>query len=104
MALFFFCFIDRASRYMRVMKPTCCTIYVQFKSPYLYVFGLASIPSSRNNSIYMRQLVCVVCLCSNQAYRQSTKTYDTICCKYTLLPHDDPSGHTMALGLTQPLT
>jgi hypothetical protein len=33
------CFVDRASRYMRVMKPTWCTIYLQFiQSLYLYVF------------------------------------------------------------------
>jgi hypothetical protein len=35
----FLCFVDRASRYMCVMKQTCCTIYLQFiQSLYLYMF------------------------------------------------------------------
>jgi hypothetical protein len=35
----FLCFVDCASRYMCVMKPNRCTIYLQFiQSLYLYVF------------------------------------------------------------------
>jgi hypothetical protein len=33
------CFVDRASRYVREMKPTLCTIYLQFiQQLYLYMF------------------------------------------------------------------
>jgi hypothetical protein len=55
------CFVDGASRYMRVMKPTFRTIYLQFiQSLYLYMFGFASCPSSGGNNVYMQQLVRVV--------------------------------------------
>jgi hypothetical protein len=38
-SLIILCSVDRASRYMRVMKPTWCTIYLQFiQSLYLYMF------------------------------------------------------------------
>jgi hypothetical protein len=58
---FLLCFVDRASRFMRVMKPTWCTIYLQFiPSLYLYMFRLASCSSSGGNNVYMWQLVRVV--------------------------------------------
>jgi hypothetical protein len=57
-------FVDRASRYMRVMKPTWCTVYLQF------------VQSHNSTSIY-----------SNQAgrLRRRTRTNGRI---YTLLPPD----------------
>jgi hypothetical protein len=52
------CFVDRASRHMRVMKPNWCTIYLQFiQLLYQYCFGLASSPLSEGRNVYMRQLV-----------------------------------------------
>jgi hypothetical protein len=56
------CFVDRASRYIRVMKPTWCTVYLQFiQSINLYTcFGFASSPSSRCSNVYMWQSVRVL--------------------------------------------
>jgi hypothetical protein len=56
------CFIDRAaSQYMRVKKPTWCTIYLQFiQSLYFYRFRVASSPSLEGNNVYMQQALRVV--------------------------------------------
>jgi hypothetical protein len=75
-------FVDRASWYMYVLKPTWCTIYLQFiQSLYTYIscFGLASCPSSGGNQSHL-----------NQASDSQLKhAACTICHIYTLLPPDD---------------
>jgi hypothetical protein len=58
---FFLCFVNRASRYMRVMKRTDALFIFSLFSHYTSTcFGLASSPSSGGNSVYMQQLVRVV--------------------------------------------
>jgi hypothetical protein len=92
----FLCFVDRASRYMRVMKPTWSTVYLQVFSHYSSIcFGLASSPSSGSNNVYMWQLVRVGRLSWLSAglvevgLNQAKSTTRTICYIYTLLPPDD---------------
>jgi hypothetical protein len=51
-------FVDRASRYMRVMKPTDALIIFSLFSHYTSTcFGLASYTSSAGNNVYMQQMV-----------------------------------------------
>jgi hypothetical protein len=56
-------FVDRASRYMRVMKPNWCNPYLQFiRHCTSTCFGLARWTSSGGKNVYMWQLVRVVSL------------------------------------------
>jgi hypothetical protein len=49
-----YCFADCASRYMHVMKPTWCTMYLQLFHHYTHTrFRLPSCPLSRGSNIYI---------------------------------------------------
>jgi hypothetical protein len=55
------CFVERASRNMHVMKPTWCTICIQFiQSPNLYIFRSYSCPSSWGSIVHVQQIARVV--------------------------------------------
>jgi hypothetical protein len=63
----FFCFVERASRYMRVMKPTLYTIYLKFVHSFtipLYVSGLL-LAHHQEAAMYMYYSWYVLCKLSH---------------------------------------